>query len=95
LGPASSHLEYKSEKLGTENEFFLFMIKLRLNKEDQDLGYMFDIHRKTVGILFKTWLNFLYFQLKELNLFLPKDIVQAYMPDDFKAKYPSTRYYSF
>ena len=53
--------------LDTEDQFFLFMIKLRLNKEDKELSYHFAISRPTVHKIFHTWIEFLFFQLKELK----------------------------
>lgn len=91
LGPAAYNLRYQCKKLKPEDEFLLLLIKLRLNKDDKELGFFFGISPATVGYVFKTWLNFLYFQLKELNLWTPKEQIQEYMPADFKAKYPSTR----
>ena len=91
LGPATSRLEHQSRKLSPIDEFFLFMLKIRQNKDDEDLGYLFGIHRTTAGKIFSVWLDFLYWQLQELTIFVPRDIVDAYMPRDFKAKYPTTR----
>ena len=91
LGPAAYDLDYKSRSLDTEDEFFLFMIKLRLNHEDQDLSYQFKISRPVVGSVFHTWLQFLFFHLKSTVKFIPKTIVDTHMPKDLKKKYPSTR----
>ena len=92
LGPAAYELDYKSQALDTEDEFFLFMIKLRQNTEDEDLSYRFGISKPVVGKLFHTWLMFLYFELKEKVVrWLPMDIISLYMPTDFKKKYPTTR----
>ena len=91
LGPNAYELDYKSRALDTEDEFFLFMVKLRRNSEDEELSYQFGISRQVVGKVFNTWLNFLFFQLQETVKFLPRDVIDAHMPKDFKAKYPSTR----
>ena len=91
LGPNAYELDYKSRALDTEDEFFLFLVKLRLNHEDQDLSYRFGISRQIVSSIFHTWLNFLFFQLQEAVKFIEMDVVKMHMPKDFKAKYPSTR----
>ena len=67
------------------------MIKLRLNHEDQDLSYRFKVSRPVVSSIFHTWLRFVFFVLKRTIKFLEKTDVDAYMPKDFKKKYPSTR----
>ena len=41
--------------------------------------------------IFITWINFLYIRFKEINLWLPKPLVQSFMPHVFKELYPSTR----
>ena len=91
LGAAAYHLDYKSRSLDTEDEFFLFMMKIRLNHEDEDLAFRFNISRPVVHSVFHTWLQFLYFELKETVQFIPKTTIDQHMPKDFKAKYPSTR----
>ena len=67
------------------------MVKLMLNHEDQDLAYRFNISRPVVHSVFHTWLQFLFFELKETVQFIPKTTVDQHMPKDFKAKYPTTR----
>lgn len=91
LGPAAFHLSYQSGILTVADELFLTLMKLRQAKDDEELGYLFDISRYVVANIFRTWVNFMYFQLKELNLWLPKEIVSQTMPSDFRRKYPSTR----
>jgi hypothetical protein len=91
LGPAAEQLDYKSRVLSTKDELFLCLIKLRLDKEEAELAILFRISVATVSRVFNTWLNFLYFQLKELDIFIPKEIVDESMPRDFKKKYPNTR----
>ncbi len=91
LGPAAFHLKYQSEKLSPQDEFLLLLMKLRLNKDDKELSLFFGISRPTVGKVFKTWLNFSYFQLKELNLWPTQEVVREHAPKDFKAKFPTTR----
>ena len=33
----------------------------------------------------------MYFQLKEINIWTEKEVVEQYMPEDFKKKFPATR----
>ncbi len=90
LGPAAHDLKYKS-KLEVEDELFLTLIKLRLNKEDEELAFFFKVSKPTVGRIFHTWLNFLFYQLKDLDLWPSREVIDAHMPFDFKKKFPSTR----
>ena len=91
LGPAAFHLSYKSCILSVPDELFLTLMKLRQAKEDQELGYLFDLSRHIVSCTFRTWVNFMFFQLKELDFWLPKTVVAETMPADFRRKYPTTR----
>ena len=91
LGPAAFHLQYKSQKLSIQDEFLLLLMKLRQNKDDKELSMFFGVSPATVGKIFKTWLNFAYFQLKDLNIWNCRETVNTHMPQDFQAKFPSTR----
>jgi hypothetical protein len=91
LGPAADHLDYKCLVLDKQNQFFLTTIKLRLSKEDMELSVLFRVSRVTAGRIFQTWLNFMFYQFQDLDLFIPREIIDAYMPKDFKRKFPSTR----
>ncbi len=72
----------RSRKLEPIDELFLTLIKLRLVKEDEELSMFFVISERTVGRIFHFWLNFLFYQLKELDLWIPHNIVNEYMPRD-------------
>ena len=91
LGPAAADLQYKTQTLGPKDEFLLTLIKLRQDKEDLELGFLFGVSASTAGRVFKTWLNFLYYQFKEIKMFQSKDTVQEHMPQGFKKQFPNTR----
>jgi hypothetical protein len=54
--------------LDARDEFFLCIVKLRHDKEDVELGFLFGISSATAGLVFNIWLNFLYFQFKDKEL---------------------------
>ena len=91
LGPASSQLKYKSKELDTENELFLTLIKLRQTKDDYYLGLDFGIDRKVVGRIFKTWLNFLYYELSEFDFWPDRQTIDQHFPSNFQKMFPQTR----
>ena len=66
-------------------------MKLRVDKCDLELGILFGVSNQTAGKIFNTFIRFLFYQLQEVTQWLPKDIVQEYMPSDFKSKFPETR----
>lgn len=91
LGPAANNLEYKTRSLGPKNELLLTLIKLRQDKDDVELGFLFGVSKTTAGRVFHTWLNFMYYQFKEIKIFQSKETVQEHMPRGFKNQFPNTR----
>lgn len=66
-------------------------MKLRQAREDFKLSVLFQVSTSSVSRIVITWIIFLYFQLKELNLWSSEDIVQDFMPVNFAEKCPCTR----
>jgi hypothetical protein len=91
LGPSVDHLSYKSCALSSKDELFLTLIKLRQGKEDTELSFYFSVSETTVSKIVVTWINFLYFQLREINIWPTREIVNEHMPLDFRRKIPQTR----
>jgi hypothetical protein len=73
------------------DELFLFLCRLRLGLFEEDLAERFNCSVATVSRKVITWANLLYFVLGSWNIWLPKDVIQARMPESFKDKYSSTR----
>ncbi|RVE44234.1 hypothetical protein evm_011133 [Chilo suppressalis] len=78
LGPAVNHLLYYSSgcvmsgrALTPANEFLLTVVKLRRNMINKELAFKIDISEPLVRRIFITWINFLYCQFKELNIWVP------------------------
>lgn len=96
-GKSSHHDETEPKKgrkrtLPPLEEFFLVLVRLRLSLLEKDLAYRFGISPATVSQIWKTWMNFLYLQFKEIPLWPSKAMVKAYMPKCFQDAYPSTSY---
>lgn len=91
LEPAIYRLNYKSMSLSRKDELFLTLIKLRCGKPDIELSIMFGISSMVVSLIFNTMIRFLFYHLKDMTPWLPKDVVDMYTPLDFKSKYPGTR----
>ena len=72
-------------------EFFVTLVRLRLGLMEQDLAFRFCISQSTVSRIIVTWINLLYIKMKEIPLWMPKGLVQATMPEQFKRCYPTTR----
>ena len=92
LGPAAYNLKYNCQLLTPENQLFLTLMKLKQAK-DVELALFFGISESTVSLVVRTWINFLFFQLKELDshIWPSVKVVQQHMPADFAKKFPKTR----
>ena len=73
------------------DQFFMFLVKIRLELFQQDLGCRFNVSQPTISRIIITWANFMYFQLGSIPILPSRDKVDRYMPECFKAVYPSTR----
>ncbi|XP_076073051.1 uncharacterized protein LOC143044775 [Mytilus galloprovincialis] len=91
LGPAAYELNYKCVKLEPKDQLFLTLMKIRCGKEDFELSLFFNISESTVSRTINTWINFLYFQLKDLDIWPSRQVVDEFMPVDFGRKFPTTR----
>lgn len=91
LGPSVNELNGQCTLLDPKEQLFMVLMKLRRAKEDIELAMFFDVSESTVSRTITTWINFMYFQLKELNIWPSKEIVDLYMPLDFSKKFPNTR----
>ncbi|XP_048242560.1 uncharacterized protein LOC124133758 [Haliotis rufescens] len=91
LGPAVFELNYQCELLHPKDQLFLTLMKLRQAKDDIELSFLFGISSSTVSQIVITWINFLYFQLKELQIWPSRATVDDHMPTDFGKKFKNTR----
>ena len=91
LGPAAHHLQYKPVCITAQDQLFLTLMKLRQAKDDSELEFMFKLKENVISKIINTWVNFLFFQLKEIDLWPSKEIVQDTMPKSFKEQFSSTR----
>ncbi|XP_021347934.1 uncharacterized protein LOC110446917 [Mizuhopecten yessoensis] len=91
LGPCVNELCHQGSLLDPRDQLFMVLMKLRQAKEDVELSLFFKVSESTVSRIVVTWINFLYFQLKELDIWPSKEIIKEYMPSDFHRKFPNTR----
>lgn len=91
LGPAVNELQYKCSLLEPRDQLFLTLMKLRRAKEFKELSILFNIGESTASTIFYTWINFMYFQLKEINIWPSREVINETMPKQFKRQFPQTR----
>lgn len=102
LGPAVNYLEYWGTskrtvrmdrhkwKLNPKNQFFLTLVRLRLNCRVKDLAVRFGISLGLVSRYITTWICFLYHHLKEIEWMPSPEQVAGNLPHVFKDKYSTT-----
>ena len=91
LGPRVYELDYSCTMLDPKDQLFLTLMKLRQAKEDFELSLFFQVSMSTVSRIVTTWMNFMYFQFKELDLWPDEEVAREFMPTNFAEKFPSTR----
>ncbi len=77
--------------MSVPDQFFLVLIKLRRHRTNFDLSRLFNVSEKTVSNVFYTWILFMSKQWREVDIWLPKSLVNYFCPSDFKLKFPNTR----
>ena len=90
-GVADSSHEAGTRKLSLEDELFLTLCKLRHNFPESDLAARFRVSQPTVSRIFRTWVLCLAYSFQEADIWPSREHVDAFMPDVFRAAYPSTR----
>ena len=73
------------------DEFFLFLVRVRVGLFAQDLAHRFNIHIATVSRKIITWANFLYFFLGSQVIWASREEIDSHMTEGFKRLYPKTR----
>ncbi|CAF1543397.1 unnamed protein product, partial [Adineta ricciae] len=81
----------EAQKLSKENQFFLFMIRLRRATEEYELGIFFNISQTTVSRLIIAWTRFVYSVVSSISLWPSKQQVQENLPFEMKKNYPNVR----
>lgn len=89
--PPKSVKQGRPRTLKPVDEFFLTFCRLRQGFDELHLGQLFNISQPTVSRIFISWINFLYLKLGHINIWPSRELVNETMPEDFKAKYPTTR----
>ena len=72
------------------NQFFMTLMKLKLNPRSLDLAVRFGISESLVSRYVTTWICFLYQHLKEVEWMPTTEQVASTLPDAFRELYPTT-----
>lgn len=90
-GNAKPVKQGRPRSLKPVDEFFLTLCRLRQGFAELHLAHLFNVSQPTVSRIFISWINYMYLKLGHINIWPSRELVDETMPQDFKAKYPSTR----
>ncbi|XP_070544930.1 uncharacterized protein [Ptychodera flava] len=65
--------------------------RLRLGLFEKDMAERFEISVSTVSRICSKWIDLMYYDLKEIDIWPSRELVDLMMPSCFKEKYPTTR----
>ncbi|XP_052213655.1 uncharacterized protein LOC127832288 isoform X2 [Dreissena polymorpha] len=85
-----THSRLGGTKLSLEEQFFMTLVRLRLNLSVEDLSDRFGVSVGTISSVFNTWCRFLRLELEDLFPYPSAEQVQRNVPSSF-SKYPNTR----
>jgi len=94
LGPSAHSLSYRWHRphsISVENQFLITLIKLRKHSTNVELSILFETTASIISNIFVTWINFMYFQWREADIWPSKDLVAFFTPLDFNKQFPHTR----
>ena len=85
-----SSIQKQPTKLSPMNNFFLTLVKLKLDLQVWDLAFRFGISKSLVSKYVITLICFMYHHLAEIDWMPSVQQVIGTLPHSFKEKYPST-----
>ena len=74
-----------------EDDLLLCLVNLRHDFPESDLAMRFGVDQSTVSRTFSCYIHCMYFSMKEVDIWPSRALVQRFLPDVFKEKYPHTR----
>lgn len=78
------------KKVSLKNQLLLTLCKLRNNFDLLDLGHRFSISAQTAGVIFNSWLNYMYLRFGEVSIWPHRDVISEHMPANYRNDFPNT-----
>ena len=79
-----------TKAMNYKNQLFLTFCKLRNNFDLQDLCFRFGITKQSAGVIFSTWINFMFLRFGEVPIWPHRDVIAQHMPKKYSEEFPST-----
>lgn len=76
--------------LSLKNQLFLTLSKLRNNFDLQDLGFRFGVTQQVAGVIFNSWVNYMFLRFGEVSIWPHRDVIYENMPENYKRDFPNT-----
>ena len=76
--------------LSLKDQLFLVFCKFRHAFDFKDLAFRFNVSPQDACVIFKSWVNFMYFSFSSIPIWPSRDVIQTKMPQKFRSKFPDT-----
>lgn len=73
------------------DELFVVLCRLRLGLLEVDLAHRFQVSVSTINKIWNFWVPFISACLTQVPIWPSREIVDKFMPEEFKKRYPTTR----
>lgn len=72
------------------NQLFLTLCKLRNDTDLADLAFRFGITPQTAGVIFNSWINYMFLRFGEVSIWPQREVLYQNMPEQYKKEFPTT-----
>ena len=73
-----------------KDQLFLTICKARNNFDLQDIGCRFGISQQCAGVIFNSWMNYMFLRFGEICIWPDRNVLFANMPENYKRDFPTT-----
>ncbi|XP_077989941.1 uncharacterized protein LOC144444401 [Glandiceps talaboti] len=93
--PSSTFINFTKKissikEMSSADQLLLVLMKLRKGFHYKDLAFRFCLSPQDVGIIFKSWINFMYFKFNSVPIWPHRNLIIQNMPPGFREEFPTT-----
>ncbi|XP_061692084.1 uncharacterized protein LOC133509230 isoform X1 [Syngnathoides biaculeatus] len=78
------------KKISFKDQLLLTLCKLRNDSDLQDRAFRFSLTKQVVGVVFNSWVNYMYLRFGEVCIWPPRDVIYEHMPGNYRQEFPDT-----